>query len=132
MLFGKTAANDCLLCIFSKVLFWPVYQSAFIFHLFKESDANTLLTLHSSRLGHDKRHFHKPNRTKNETNRSEQTYKRPRHQLGSSWSSVRLGQCCRRWARPGRSTAPPTRAPDGSCSSSGPPCTTAGRTERPF
>lgn len=47
----------CFGSIFSKVLFWPVYQSAFIFHLFKESDANTLLTTHSSLLEHDRDTF---------------------------------------------------------------------------
>lgn len=48
----------------------------------------------------------------------------PRHQSGSSWSSARLDPRCRRWALLGRSIAPPTHAPDGSCSLSGPPCTT--------
>lgn len=70
--------------------------------------------------------------TKNkQTKQPEWTHMRPRRQSGSSWRSARLGPRCRRWALPGRSTAPPTHAPDGSCSSSGPPCMTRGKQTPP-
>lgn len=64
---------------------------------------------------------------KNRTWTSEWTHIRPRCLSGSSWSSARPVPHSRRWVLPGRSTGPPTHAPDGSCSSSGPPCTTRGK-----
>lgn len=58
----------------------------------------------------------------------EWTHIRPRRPSGSSWRWARRAPRCKRWAPLGRSTGPPTHAPDGSCSSSGPPCMTRGRT----